>query len=147
MDTCPDWLTQYLSCDVLIGLAVFSVVAFFGTLLAIPAILIRLPKEYFHDDHPRTWMEDHHPILRSIGIAIKNVVGAIFLIAGFAMLFLPGQGLLTMVIGISLIDFPGKRKIEKRLVGHPKIFHAINSLRGKFGKPPFILSDTTTPSE
>jgi hypothetical protein len=147
MNTCPDWLIQYLSCEVLIWLAVFSIVAFVGTLLAIPAILIRLPKEYFHDDHPRTWMEDHHPILRHVGLAIKNVVGTIFLVAGFAMLFLPGQGLLTMVIGISLIDFPGKRKIEKRLVSQPTIFQAINALREKFGKPPFILSDTPTQPE
>jgi len=147
MNTCPDWLIQYVSCEVLIWLAVFSIVAFVGTLLAIPAILIRLPKEYFHDDHPRTWMEDHHPILRHVGLAIKNVVGTIFLVAGFAMLFLPGQGLLTMVIGISLIDFPGKRKIEKRLVGQPTIFQAINALREKFGKPPFILSDTPTQPE
>jgi hypothetical protein len=92
-------------------------------------------------------MEDHHPILRHVGLAIKNVVGTIFLVAGFAMLFLPGQGLLTMVIGISLIDFPGKRKIEKRLVSQPTIFQAINALREKFGKPPFILSDTPTQPE
>jgi hypothetical protein len=147
MNTCPDWLIQYLSCEVLIWLAVFSIVAFVGTLLAIPAILIRLPKEYFHDDHPRTWMEDHHPILRHVGLAIKNVVGTIFLVAGFAMLFLPGQGLLPMVIGISLIAFPGKRKLEKRLVSQPTIFQAINALREKFGKPPFILSDTPTQPE
>lgn len=147
MDICLDWLLPYVSCEVQIGLTVFSVVAFIGTLLAIPAILVRLPKEYFHDDHPRTWMEDHHPILRSVGLVIKNVVGIIFLVAGFAMLFLPGQGLLTMIIGFSLVDFPGKRKLEKRLVGQPKIFHAINSLREKFGKPPFIMSDTATPSE
>ena len=146
MDPCPNWLPPYLSCEILIGLAIFSVVAFIGTLLAIPAILIRLPQEYFHDDHPRTWMEDHHPILRILGLVIKNVVGAVFFMAGVAMLFLPGQGLLTMIIGISLVDFPGKRKLEKRLVGQPKIFQAINALREKFGKPPFIMSATVDSS-
>lgn len=125
-----------------IGLTVFSLVAFLGTLIAVPAILIRLPTDYFEDHHPRTWMAGYHPITRTIGLVLKNIIGVIFLLAGLAMLVLPGQGVLTLVIGLSLIDFPGKRKLEQQLVAKPIIFNTINALRGKFGKPPLTLSRT-----
>ena len=73
-------------------------------------------------------------------MCIKNGLGLVFLLAGFAMLFLPGQGVLTMLIGVSLIDFPGKRTIERKLIGSPAVLKSINALRRKFGKPPFTLA-------
>jgi UPF0716 family protein affecting phage T7 exclusion len=85
-------------------------------------------------------MEDHHPVLRVLGHLVKNMVGAIFLFAGFLMLFLPGQGILTMLIGISMLDFPGKRKVEAKLIGQPTVLQAINGMREKFGKPPLIIA-------
>ena len=91
----------------LIGLTVASAIGFVGSLIAIPMILVRLPADYFDTRTPRHWMKDHHPALRLSGLIAKNLVGIVFLLAGFAMLFLPGQGLLTMLIGISLMDFPG----------------------------------------
>lgn len=61
-------------------------------------------------------MKDHHPLLRLIGLIVKNIVGAVLFLGGLAMLFLPGQGLLTMLIGISLMDFPRKRELEAKMV-------------------------------
>jgi hypothetical protein len=133
---------QWVSTDVLIGLMIASIVGFIGSLIAIPWILIRLPSDYFDLRVPRYWMKDHHPALRLIGLILKNIAGAIFLIAGFLMLFLPGQGLLTMLIGISFIDFPGKRRLEAKIVGQRTILHAINTMRSKFNKPPLTLSPT-----
>ena len=133
-----DWL---FSTEVLLTLFVVSILGFIGSLIAIPFILIRLDPCYFHPDHPRTWMEDHHPALRVIGHVIKNAVGIVLLLAGFAMLFLPGQGILTMLIGISFMDFPGKRQLEAKFIGQPTVLRAINSLREKFGKPPLVVKD------
>jgi hypothetical protein len=130
-----------LSKQVLLGLFALSVLTFIGSIIAIPVILVRLPPHYFDARHPRTWMEEHHPLLRLIGHVIKNIVGAVLLLAGFAMLFLPGQGILTMVIGISFLDFPGKRRLEAKLIGQPAVLQAINSIRGKFGRPPLIVVD------
>ncbi len=128
-----------LSKEVLFGFFLLSIAGFVGTLIAIPFLLVRLPEDYFHENHPRVWMPDHHPILRGIGIAIKNLAGAVFLLAGFAMLFLPGQGILTMLIGISLMDFPGKRGLERKMIGQPAVLRTINRLRQKFGRPPLII--------
>lgn len=133
-----EWL---LSKEVLLGLFVVSVVGFVGSLIAIPIILVRLPPHYFDVRHPRPWMEERHPILRLVGHVIKNAVGAVLLLAGFAMLFLPGQGILTMLIGISFLDFPGKRRLEAKLIGQPAVLQTINSIRGKFGRPPLVVAD------
>lgn len=131
---------QWVSIDVLIGLTVASIIGFIASLVAIPWILIRLPSDYFDVRIPRYWMKEHHPILRIIGLIVKNLVGFVFLIAGFLMLFLPGQGLLTMLIGISLLDFPNKRKLEAKIIGKPALLNIINAMRHKFNKPPLTLS-------
>jgi hypothetical protein len=131
---------QYVSTETLVTLTVLSIVFFFGSLLAIPFILVRLPADFFDVRVPRPWMENHHPVLRVLGHIIKNVIGAIFLFVGFLMLFLPGQGILTMLIGVTLVDFPGKRKLEAKIIGQPTVLNAINSMREKFGKPPLIIA-------
>jgi len=131
---------QYVSTDTLVMLTVLSIIFFVGSLIAIPFIMVRLPADYFDIRVPRPWMEDSHPILRMLGHVVKNTVGAIFLFVGFLMLFLPGQGILTMLIGISMVDFPGKRKLEALLIGRPTVLNTINSMREKFGKPPLIIA-------
>ncbi len=117
-----------------------SLACFIGSLIAIPFILVRLPADYFDTRVPRHWMKDHHPVMKIFGHLVKNTFGAVFLLAGFLMLFLPGQGILTMLIGLSLIDFPGKRVLEARLIGRPSLLHAINRVRARFGKPPLVIA-------
>ena len=140
MDSLLATFQEWIPVDVLIGLTVASAIGFVASLIAIPMILVRLPADYFDTRIPRHWMKDHHPVLRLLGLVIKNVVGVVFLLAGFAMLFLPGQGVLTMLIGISLMDFPQKRALEARMVGQPTVLGVINSMRQKFGKPPLTLA-------
>lgn len=140
MDGLLTTFQEWIPVDVLIGLTVASALGFVASLIAIPMILVRLPADYFDTRTPRHWMKDHHPALRLIGLVVKNVVGVVFLLAGFAMLFLPGQGVLTMLIGISLMDFPGKRALEARMVGQPTLLGVINNMRHKFGNPPLTLA-------
>jgi hypothetical protein len=140
MDGLLATVQQWIPVDVLIGLTVISVIGFIGSLIAIPLILVRLPADYFDTRAPRHWMKDHHPVLRLLGLVVKNVAGLVFFLVGFAMLFLPGQGLLTMLIGVSLIDFPQKRHLEAKMVGQPTLLGAINAMRHKFDKPPLTLA-------
>jgi len=132
-------LLQGLPPGLLVKVAVISAIAFVGTLIAIPFVLVRLPENYFDVRVPRTWMEGRHPALRLITRALKNIVGVLFVLAGLSMLVLPGQGVLTILIGVSLVDFPGKQRIEARIIGHPRVLRTVNSLREKFGKPPFVV--------
>ncbi len=140
MDGLLSTVQQYVSTETLIWLTALSFVFFIGTLIAIPFILVRLSADYFDVRVPRPWMQHHHPFLRIVGHIVKNVLGTVFLFAGFLMLFLPGQGVLTMLIGISMLDFPGKRKIEAKLIGQPTVLSVINSLRKRRGKPPLVLA-------
>ena len=68
-------------------------------------------------------------------LSMKNMLGFIFIIAGIAMLVLPGQGLLTLMIGLMVMDFPGKYRFEKWLISKSAILSSINWIRHKAGKP------------
>ncbi|MEK9139475.1 MAG: PGPGW domain-containing protein [Nitrospirota bacterium] len=140
MDGLLSTVQQYISTETLVTLTALSIVFFVGSLIAIPFILVRLPTDFFDIRVPRPWMENHHPVLRLLGHLAKNVVGTIFLFAGFLMLFLPGQGILTMLIGVTMLDFPGKRKLEARMIGQPAVLSTINTMRQKFGKPPLTIA-------
>ena len=129
--------------EIWFGMITLSLIAFVGTLIAIPALLIRLPPDYFNNHGHRRWFANHHPVIRAIGLMVKNGLGLIFLVAGIAMLVLPGQGILTMVLGILFLDFPGKHRVEQKLIRQPQILNAINAMREKAGKRPFVFHENT----
>ena len=134
-------MPNLFSREVLLALGAASILCFIGTLILIPFLLIRLPIDYFSESQPRIWLQNHHPVIRYTAYVVKNVLGVVFLLAGLAMLVLPGQGILTILIGVSLLDFPGKRKLERKLLGRPAVLGAINKIREKFGRPPLIAPE------
>jgi len=132
-------MTVLFSKDVWLLLGVVSGVFFIATLIAIPVLIVRLPNDYFIQNHRRTWLQNRHPALRVSAYVIKNLLGYVFLLVGVAMLVLPGQGILTMLIGVSLMDFPGKQKLQRKLIGQPAVLRTINRIRQKFGKKPLVV--------
>lgn len=99
-----------------------------------------MPNDYFiisHSDYVHNRVK--HPVLRFLVHLIKNIMGIVFIIFGFVMLFIPGQGILTTLLGLSLLDFPYKRNLEKRIVSKPLVLKAINSIRSKAKKEPLLL--------
>ncbi len=126
--------------SVLLGVLLF-LVTFTISLAIVSFILIRIPPDYFHKDHPRDLWSDRHPALRWLGLFAKNVLGIVLVVLGILLSIpgVPGQGLLTILLGIMLLDFPGKRRLEHKLVSRPQILAAINKLRHRFGKPSLVL--------
>ena len=117
-----------------------SAVTFVATLIAVPWLLIRLPSDYFmREQRMPSKLHGTHPAIRVLLLVLKNLIGVILLAGGIAMLVLPGQGLLTMLLGISLIDFPGKYTLERKLVQRKTIQRAINWIRRKGGREPIIV--------
>ena len=110
-----------------IGISVGSVLLFVGTLVAVPIICVKLPSDYFvHAASPRSmWM-----------LVARTFLAAILIAAGVAMLVLPGQGILTILIGVSLLDFPAKRAWQMRLLQRPTVLRTLNGIRSRAGKPP-----------
>lgn len=129
-----------MSSGVWVTLGLLSIVMFVATLIVIPILLVRLPVDYFEDKPQPGWLEGRHPVLRIAAYALKNLIGAVFLVAGIAMLLLPGQGLLTMLIGVSLLDFPGKRNLQRRIVARPLVLRTINRIREKFDRAPLVVT-------
>ena len=73
-------------------------------------------------------------------VLVKNAIGIVLILVGFAMLILPGQGLLTILFGIALTNFPGKFRLERRIVNIPSVRGALDRIRSAAGRPPLRLS-------
>ena len=108
------------------------------------AVLVKMPATYFCDHYCRDFWADGHPLCRWAGRLLKNFLGASLVVLGAALSLpgVPGPGLLMILFGITLLDFPGKRRLERWLVGRPAILNAINRLRRRYGKPPVVLEST-----
>jgi hypothetical protein len=124
--------------SLLTWLAGLSLATFLLSLLLIPFIVSKLTPECFillcrtHGDKPkRTAASFSFLILRSL-------FGVFLLVVGMAMLFLPGQGILTMLLGIVLLSFPGKQRLIAYLISIPSIHQGLDWLRKKSGKRPFV---------
>jgi len=55
------------------------------------------------------------------------------------MLVLPGQGLLTILLGVTLVNFPGKYALERRIVSRPSVANTLNRIREAVGRNPLEL--------
>lgn len=116
-----------------------SLLTFVGSLLAVPWAVIRIPPDYFLRPDSDTGAHDSHWAWRMTLRVLRNVLGVVLLIGGILMLVLPGQGLLTMLLGVMLLDIPGKRRLELSIVRRPPVLSALNWLRDKAGHPPLIV--------
>lgn len=121
----------------LVGMAGLSFIMFVGSLLALPMLLARIPEDYFVDPRRHAVRLRHlHPVVYISLRLVKNLIGWMLVLAGLLMLVLPGQGILTILMGLILSDFPGKFALERRLASNPRILGAINWIRRRGGHPP-----------
>ena len=115
-----------------------SLVGFVGTLIAVPWVVSRLPSDYFNREQREVWRnlagEPWYALLLG---ALKNILGALLVLLGLIMLVTPGQGLLTLLVGLLLMNFPGKYQLERWLVCRPGVLKALDWLRKRRGQPPF----------
>jgi hypothetical protein len=139
-----DFLSEFVSSltwqSVLLGVGIF-VGSFLVNLAIVSFILVRIPADHFSKSQRNKLWADRHATIRIVGIIGKNILG-VFLVALGIVLSLPGvpgQGLLTVLLGIMLLDFPGRSTLEQKLLSRPSIVNSINKLRQRFGKPPLQL--------
>ena len=103
--------------------------------------IVRLPANYFHSSHARAFWEDKHLAIRWSGVILKNLIGLGLIAVGVVLSLpgVPGPGILTILLGLVMLDIPGKRPFETRLVRRPKVLQSINRLRARFDRPPLLL--------
>jgi hypothetical protein len=126
-------------------LGALSLVMFVGTLVVLPLIVARLPADYFARDQRPAGGHASARTPRLLGLVGKNLFGFVLILAGVAMLVLPGQGILMILIGLVLLDFPGKRALERRLVQQPSVWQAMNWIRAKAHQPALEMPASSPP--
>jgi hypothetical protein len=128
------WLTGYSS--ILIGLGGLSVLILVFSIAGMGWFIAQIPEDYFiHDKRRGKHWNKYSSQVRIAMIIFKNIFGGIMLVGGLFLLVLPGQGLLTMIIGLFLIDYPGKFQLEQKIISIPSIFRSLNWFRAKARKP------------
>jgi hypothetical protein len=126
----------------LMGLGASSAFMFVASLVIIPMLIVRIRPDYFVN--PRSGepaVEGMRPAVRWSLLVLKNVAGGILLLLGIAMLVGPGQGVITILLAFSLLNFPGKRKLEAKLLRIPGLLRTINRLRQRAGREPVVLPE------
>ena len=133
-----------------LGLSWFSVLfgaliflgSFLLNLAIVSVILVKLPADHFSKDRKTTFWSGPRPALHAAKIIGKNILGLLLVALGVVLSLpgVPGQGLLTILLGVMLLDFPGRERLEQKLLSKPSIVNAINRLRGRFGKRPLELN-------
>ena len=108
------------------------------SLLSIGWLVSLIPNDYFIN-RKESKFKLNYPVTWIVFTIIKNIFGYILILGGILMLILPGQGLLTIFIGLMLSNYPGKYSIEKKIIATPKILKSINWLRKKSDEPPLIV--------
>lgn len=137
--TAADLLGALRHPKLLAAFGVGSVLILVLTAVLTPWFLSRLPTNYLRRA-PQSFADRllHGGASQGLIIALRNVLALVILVLGVAMLILPGQGLITILVAVMVADFPGKLVVERRLLGRPKVLAALNWLREKTGQPPML---------
>ena len=122
--------------------ALIFLVSFFVNLGIVSLILVKLPADHFSKSRKTKFWAGPRPAIHAAKVIGKNIAGVLLVALGIVLSLpgVPGQGLLTVLLGIMLLDFPGRHRLEQKLLSKPSIVNTINSLRGRFGKPPLQLN-------
>ena len=133
-------IDAYAAMGLVSQVAVVVVIALVTTAAGLGAIVL-LPADHFlprtRPDSESWWRK--HKVVRWVLLAVKNALGAVVGVLGVLMLVAPGPGLVFILLGVSLLDFPGKRRLERKLVQRPSVVRFLNDLRANFKKPPFLV--------
>jgi hypothetical protein len=124
----------------LLWAAAIFLLMFALSLGAVCLVAVLLPEPHLMDERPRL-LAGKPPLLRWTAVIVKNLLGLVVIAIGIVLSIpgVPGQGLLTILIGLMLLDIPGKRRLIHFLVRRPGVLRTLNYLRGLFGRPPLIV--------
>jgi hypothetical protein len=134
----PDWFQDHHAA--LWWLIGISAVTFLVSALSVPWLVARMPANYFSPSavHEKPFAHLPKPVRIALLVG-KNLLGVLFVVLGILMLVLPGQGVLTILAGVVLIDFPGRRRALEWFVGHDTVLHALNWIRKRAKREPLVV--------
>src|SRR6478672_9676629 len=115
------WLYEYLSSVTLdnaiifLGLFLLSLIISFA---AVTVVMVKIPADYFSEHYERRFMIGRHWLVRSTALILKNLLGLVLIVIGIVLSLpgVPGPGILTILLGLIMLDLPGKRPLESRII-------------------------------
>jgi hypothetical protein len=139
-----EWISKFWNSltwgEVGLGVGLFFLSLAFS-FLAIGIVIVKIPENYFSTHYQQDFLPNSSWLVRWGAVVLKNILGVILVIVGIILSLpgVPGQGFLTILIGLIMIDIPGKRPIEARIIKRPTILAAVNDLRARYKKPPLVM--------
>lgn len=139
-----DWLNDFWASltlsKVLLAAGLF-IVSLTISFAAIGIVMVKIPASYFSSHYERDFLPDSPWLVRWGAVIVKNIAGVLLIALGIVLSLpgVPGQGILTILLGLIMIDIPGKRPLESWIIKRPNVLAAINKLRHKYGKPALIM--------
>ena len=124
----------------MVGVGLFLLSLTLST-IAVAVVMVKIPADYFSSTHKREFLQDKPFLVRWGAVIAKNVLGVFLIVLGIMLSLpgVPGQGFLTILLGLIMLDIPGKRPLEAKIISRPTVLSAINNLRAKYNKPPLIV--------
>lgn len=122
--------------------AIVSVTSFILTVVGCAVMITNLPSNYFIGSYKERRI--NNPFVRFFVSLIKNIVGLLLIIVGALMSLpaVPGQGLLTVLAGLIISDFPGKKRLARRIIRIRTVYLTANKIRLHFKRQPLKLEKT-----
>lgn len=121
---------------------IFSGASLLLSIVGCVALIAYLPSDYFTET--KQGQQIKNPILRFFVSLLKNLVGVLLIMIGILLSVpgVPGQGLLTVLSGLIISDFPGKKRLARRIIRTRTVYFAANKIRERFKRSPLVLEDT-----
>ena len=138
MDQLLSWLNEHTL--FFSTIAAVSILLMIVSLAATPWLIASLPSDYLS----RKALISKPKGLQSFLIKLlRNLAGFLLAMLGFILMLTPGPGLVVLLIGISVADFPGKQRLLIKIAIQPSVFKSLNWMRTRRGKQAFDYPDTT----
>lgn len=120
--------------------ALFFVLSTVATTAAVSAFFVWIQPDHFVAKQ-RGLIRVQSRLARTLIAIGRNAAGVSLVLIGILLSLpgVPGQGLLTVLVGLLLLDIPGKRRLELALVRRPAVLGTINQLRRRFAKEPLSV--------
>jgi hypothetical protein len=109
--------------------------------VAIGVVMVKIPENYFSSHYERDFLPGSPWLVRWGAVILKNFLGVILILIGIVLSLpgVPGQGILTILLGLIMLDIPGKRPLETWIIRRPAILKAINKFRARYRRSPLIV--------
>ncbi|MCD9187710.1 MAG: hypothetical protein LUM44_14920 [Pyrinomonadaceae bacterium] len=139
-----EWLASFWESitwgKVLVGVVLF-LISFSLSIAAIAIVMVKIPANYFSSHYQQDFLPNSPWLVRWGAVLAKNIFGVFLILLGIVLSLpgVPGQGVLTILLGLIMVDIPGKRPLEAKIIKRPTILAAVNDLRAKYSKPPLEM--------